>query len=95
QSQDVMFMNPRQFLSHVQRNEQPPHPPNYPPAQPQLPTGVPVIAINSFSEAQMTPEQVDQVQRDFFGEQEAKAEEEDSFSSAFSGRPRRDFFQQD
>ncbi|MFM7990195.1 MAG: hypothetical protein ACKPKO_63855, partial [Candidatus Fonsibacter sp.] len=62
---------------------QPPiYPPIYPPAQTQEPTGVPVIPINSFSEPQMTPEQVDQVQRDFFGE-------------AFSGRPRRDPSQQD
>ncbi|MFM7980267.1 MAG: hypothetical protein ACKPKO_13210, partial [Candidatus Fonsibacter sp.] len=40
----------------------------YPPAQTQEPTGVPVIPINSFSEPQMTPAQVDQVQRDLFGE---------------------------
>ncbi|MFM7983605.1 MAG: hypothetical protein ACKPKO_30195, partial [Candidatus Fonsibacter sp.] len=55
----------------MRRNQQitsPPRPPIYPPAQTQEPTGVPVIPINSFSEPQMTPAQVDQAEREFFGE---------------------------
>ncbi|MFM7979295.1 MAG: hypothetical protein ACKPKO_08270, partial [Candidatus Fonsibacter sp.] len=69
-SEDLMFMSNRQVRNHLRRNRQsassssgpvPPHPPIYPPAQTQVPTGVPVIAINSSSEAQMTPEQVDEV----------------------------------
>ncbi|MFM7988207.1 MAG: hypothetical protein ACKPKO_53730, partial [Candidatus Fonsibacter sp.] len=94
-SEDMMYMNDRQLREYLRRNQpsassssgpMPPHPPIYPPAQPHVPTGVPVIALNSSSEAQMTPDEVDQVQRDIFG---------DSFSSAFSGRPRRDPSQQD
>ncbi|MFM7988118.1 MAG: hypothetical protein ACKPKO_53270, partial [Candidatus Fonsibacter sp.] len=71
--EDVMFMNQRQFLNQFQRNQQgrsssSGQPPIYPPAQTQEHTGVPVFAMDSFPEQPMAPEQVDQVQRDIFGE---------------------------
>ncbi|MFM7984967.1 MAG: hypothetical protein ACKPKO_37170 [Candidatus Fonsibacter sp.] len=54
-------MSQRQFLRHVQRDQQigtsssSGQQPIYNPAQPQVHTGVPAFALDSFSEQQMTP----------------------------------------